>query len=263
MIVWHGVHSYIYAAPATPSAGTTKEATNSSKQKQIEDLKERLATKVAELRELQKRAIAGSVKTTSVTTLTIETKTKEVKIELTDDILVYQVLKGKRTKLGADDLEKGDFVVVFGDYDTTLDILKAKVVFIQAALPERLHGTVTQVDTKAFTITVKTPEGRSVTIDIERGTLTNLWNKDTNIVKAGFSKVAVGDTVHIVGTQVPKKENRISADRILDLGNISGVPISVTPTSEVEASPTATLKATPKPSPKKTLSPTPTALPEP
>ncbi len=228
----------VAAAPtATPTEPTVET-------QQIDELKDRLATKVAQLRQSQRKAIVGDVKAVSVSTATIETKTKDVKIELTDDIVIVQYLKGKRTKLTADELAKGDHVVVFGEYDTTLDLLKAKVIFIQAASAVgRIAGTVSKVDAKAFTITVAT-EGRTVLVDIERSTKINLWDGNA-ITKAGFSKLAVGDTVHIIGTPVPKKENQLSADRVLDIGNVTNAPTAApTPTPE----PTAA-KTTPKPTP--------------
>ena len=220
------------AAESAPRADT----------KQIEDLKERLATKVAELRQSQRKAVIGTVKAVSVSTATVETKTKDVKIELTDDIVIVQVLKGKRTKLKLDDLAKGDRVVVFGEYDTTLDLLKASVIFIQSpSTIERIPGVVTQVDAKAFTITVTTAEDKTVTVDIEKTTKITLWDGSA-LVKGGFSRLAVGDSVHVVGTPVPKKENRLSAVRILNLGNLTNSPTAA-PTEK----PTPTTKPTPTP----------------
>src|SRR5688572_27783920 len=76
---------------ATPSAGTPTPTNK------IDDLKERLATKVAELRQTQRKAIYGTIKAVSVSTFTVETATNDLKIELTDDIKVFQMIKGKRT----------------------------------------------------------------------------------------------------------------------------------------------------------------------
>ncbi len=230
--------SRVVAAP-TP----TPEATGAGTQTQIDDLKERLATKVAQLRQSQRKAIVGTVKAVSVSTATIETKTKDVKIELTDDIVIVQVLKGKRTKLTLDDLTKGDEVVVFGEYDATLDLLKAKVIFIQSgASAERIAGTVTAVDKEEFTVTVAT-EGKNVIVDIEKATKITLWDGQ-KLTKSGFSKLTVGDSMHVVGTLVPKKENRLSAVRILDIGNVTNAPTAA-PTEE----PTPTVKTTPKSTP--------------
>ncbi len=199
-----------FAATGTPSA------------QKIEDLKDRLATKVAELRQTSRRAIFGTVKSTSITSFVVETKTKDVKIELTDELKVIQYLKGKRTTLTTDDLDKGDAVAVFGQYDTTLDLLKAAVVFIQSAIPERINGTVTARDEKAFTLTLATTQNQTYTIDIEKSTKTLAWDREKKeLIKSGFSKIAVGATVHAIGSPVPKQDRRISAQRILDLGNVS------------------------------------------
>lgn len=223
------------------------EATPTANVKQIEDLKERLATKVAELRQSQRKAIAGTVKAISVSTATIETKTKDVKIELTDDIVIVQYLKGKRTKLTLDDLAKDDRVVVFGAYDATLDILKAKVVFIQAAPAQRATGTVTAVDAKEFTLTLTSPEGKTVIVDVEKTTKITLWDGQ-KMAKAGFSKIAAGDTLHVVGTAVPKKEDRVSAARILDIGNVTNAPTAAPTPTEVPT-PTKATKVTTTPTP--------------
>ncbi|MFZ5845260.1 MAG: hypothetical protein ACOY0S_02215 [Patescibacteria group bacterium] len=227
--------SGLVLAGATPTA--TPEA--STKQKQIEDLKERLATKVAELRSLTRRAIAGTTKTISLSSFTVETATKDIKIELTDDIKVIQYLKGSRTKLTVDDLDKGDNVVVFGEYETTLDLLRAKVIFIQAALPIFVSGTVTEIDKDEFTLTLTTPDAKNIIVDIEKYTKTQQWTSGSGITKSGFSKINLGDTLHVVATPAPKKENRVSALRILDLGNLTGAP-TPTPTPTATPKPTAT-----------------------
>ncbi len=246
----------VYAATiATPTA-TPKESAD------LEALKDRLATKVAELRDIVRRAINGTVKSVSVSSATIETKTKDVKIELADDIIVTQLISGKRTTLSVDDISKDDPITVFGSYDSTLDLLKAKAIFIESTkVYEHLSGTVSEVDREGFTIVVQTSEGRSITVDIEKATKTNTWNQADGIAKGGFSKILVGDTVHLVGSLVPKKENRISALRILDIGNLSGAAPTATIAPTPVASASATPKVTPKTTPKPTTRPTPTAAP--
>ncbi len=236
--------SGVRAQDSSPAATSTQNQPTpaSDKSKQIEDLKERIATKVAQLSQTQKRAIYGSVKDVSIATATIETKVKNVKIELTDDIKVVQMLKGKRTNLTTDDLSKGDLVTVFGQYDATLDILKAKVIFIESPLPQHASGVVTGVDKVAYAITIKNSDGTVYTIDIETFTKTSLWDGQT-ATKAGFSKIQIGDTVHVTGSP-EKQENRISADRILDLLPLTtATRPTVTATPSVAPSPTA--KSTP------------------
>lgn len=212
----------VFAIESTPSS-------------QLEELKARLATKVAELRTVVKRAINGTVKSVSITSATIETKTKDIKIELTDDVVVTQMLNGKRIVLDIEDITTDDKLTVFGSYDETLDLLKAQFIFIESATEMlRISGVVANVDAEEFNLIINTSGGRSVTVDIEKATKTNIWTKENGIGKGGFSKIAVGDSVHVYGKPVAKVENRVSALRILDLGNITGA-----------ATPSATISPTP------------------
>lgn len=256
--------SQVFAATAgisaTPSPTTPQtNATGAANIKQIEDLKDRIATTVAQLSQTQKKAISGTIKTVSVSTITIGTDTSDIKIELTDSIKVFQTTSGKRETLTTDDLSKGDWVVVFGDYDATLDLLKAKVIVIQAPLPDRIAGTITDVDKKNFTLTVQTTDNQSYLVDIEKNTSILAYDATKGIGKGGFSKVQIGETAHVIGTDEPKKDHTISALRVLDIGFVFGAP-TPTPTPTIEAATTATPSATAKPTPKVTMkaSPTPT-----
>jgi len=228
----------------------TPTPTVSDKTKQIDDLKERLATKVAELKQSQRQAIYGTIKSVSVSTFTVETATKDLKIELTDDIKIFQKIKGIRTELKIENLEKGDIVTVFGEYDATLELLKAKVVFIQSAGPIRIAGIITEVNKTDYTITILTADTKTYTIDFETITKTSVWN-GKELQKGGFSKLIVGNIIHVTGSAVAKQENRVSAARITNI--IGSDTQTVTPTEKV-ASPSATIKPTAKTTP--TVSPT-------
>ncbi len=242
----------VAAASTTPTTTPTKVATPSAQTSTIklDKLKERLATKVAELRTSEKRAIFGTVKSKSITTIVVETKTKDIKIELSDDVNVVQYLKGKRTTLALDDIEKGDNVTVYGDYDTTLELLKATFVLIQSIQPMRVSGTVEATNRGDFSLTLKGLDGQTYIIDIESTTKVTRWDNINKFTKSGFSKMNTSDAIHVIGTPVPKKENRISAIRILNLGNPIGEPAATptpTPTPEEFLTPTPTKKTSPTP----------------
>jgi hypothetical protein len=225
------------------------------KNQQVEDLKERLATKVAQLRQSERRAIYGKVKSSTISTLTIETANKDIKIELTDDIKVFQTLKGKRTTLAVEDVAKDDIVSVFGDWDTTVEVLKAKVIFIHntSEVINRIVGTISESKKADYTITITSQDGKTYIIDFETATKTNVWTKEKGVEKGGFSKLLSGDTILVVGTAVPKKENRISALRILNIGNLTGEKPTPTPTAaEKEATGSSTK---PSANPTKSLTP--------
>lgn len=241
---------HVLAVSATPSSEETVseiEEDSSSKNQKIEDLKERLATKVAELQQTQRRAVYGTVKAVSLSSLTLSTEKNDIKIELNDDIAVFQNIKGKRTELTIEDVEKEDVITVFGEYDTSIDVLKPKVIVIQGSTETQIiTGTIKETSKKNYTLTVESKDGKETVVDFETTTKTSVWNGSEK-EKGGFSKLVVGDTVVIAGTAVPKKENRISASRILILGNPSGATPSPTPLPEKEASPSETSKPSPTP----------------
>lgn len=246
--------SIAYAVESSPSATPTGVTS-----KKVEDLKDRLATKVAELRQTQRKVMTGVVKSISITTLVVETPTNDIKMELPDTLKVIQYLKGKRTELTIDDLEPKDPVVVFGEFDTTLSVMTPAVILIQGQLPVNIHGTVTEVDKKGFTISVKTKENLTYIVDYEKTTKLSDWNTmNEAFTTTTFSKIQIGDIVHAVGLPDAKEDHRISAQRILDLRPLSSAP-SPTPTIAPTEKPTPTTKVTPtkKPTPTVKASPTP------
>ena len=253
----------VYAASATPTATSTATASTSATpdtQEKLDTLKDRLASAATELHQSQKRAIFGPVKVTSISTITVSTKTNDMKIELGEKVSVFQMIQGKRTTLTTDQVSKGDDVVVFGDYDTTLDILKAQVIFIQNSVPERLSGTITAVSKKDYTITIATAGGQSYIVDFETTTKNFSWDKENGVLKAGFSKLVIGDTIHVLETPEPKFDNRVSAIRILDIGNLTG-SMTPTPTLSPTLSPTPSTKVTTSATTKPTVKPTASATP--
>jgi len=230
--------SHVIAQTETP---VPTEENMEENRAQIEELKERLATKVAELRKLVKRAVYGKIISVSLTSATVDMDTKQVKIELTDDVRIAQVVRGKRTELTIDDLATDDIVTIFGHHDDTLDLLQAKFIFIEhTSALIRESGTVESIDNKANTLSIRTKEGRNIVVDVERSTITSAWTKQDGIKKSGFSKIRQGVTVHLRGTPAETDINRISASRILDLGYLTGNSPSptpdITPTLESSAS---------------------------
>ena len=61
---------------------------------------------------------------------------------------------------------------------------------------------------------MKNAGGKNYIVDIETVTKIAVWTADKRITKGGFSKVTVGDTIHVIG-MAAKTDDRISASRIL------------------------------------------------
>lgn len=251
IVIFFSLASVVHAQNATSSALTKT---------QINDLKDRLATKAAELRKLQKKAIYGMVKDISVSTFTVETALKDIKLDRIDELAVVQMIKSVRTKLTAEDIDKNDLVTVFGSYDSSLEVLTPSLVFIQSVSPVHFSGVVKSIDKDKGNVTVELSDGKTAQVEFEKTTKTMQWTHSSGMVKSGFSKIAVLDQLSISAFAVAKKADVYSAVRVVDLGNLDmqKEPTNVLPSPQI-ASPSATI-GVPTVTVTSKVKPTPTGL---
>ena len=209
---------------ATKSA-TTKVASDSAEasssaeptESDIVDLKEKIATKVAELRKKNQKAVAGTIKSIKakiITIVTADDSEYEVKV---DDTLtnIYLVSGTTKKEIKLTDLEKGNYIIVNGP---TLDkSIDANSIYLDEEYEVR-SGTISEVNKDDFSIKVVTTLKDTYTLDIENKTTQQLMNiKTLALEKIGFSKMKEGDTVHFVvkKTGTEGKDNRYSALKIV------------------------------------------------
>lgn len=223
IVIFSTFASVTYAA--TPSSQPTSSTSTESsdlidKLKQIEILKEKIATKVAEIRNNEKAASFGNIKKIDKNTLTVGTKKGDQTIYFSEDTEIYSLIKSGKTKILSSKLAEGDRVTVFGYLDTDKTSINAKYIYVMPNIIS-LIGKITDKDTKNFTITLQANDGQTVLVDIETYTKSyslNLAKKTLD--KTGFSKLSQEDVVRVIGTQNEKEDNRISASRIWKLAKI-------------------------------------------
>lgn len=231
-------------AQASPTIVPTS-TTLIEKLKKIETLKEKIATKVAQLREEEKGAMYGSVKKIDKTSVTISTAKNDQTVSFLDDAVFYTFKNDKREEIKASAVKEKDTVTIFGYFDQSKTNFSAKYVYIEDS-PIHLRGKITDTDKTNYTITVREKQGNTV-VDVETYSKTVSFDRTKkNFISAGFSKMKIGDTVHVIATPNPKTENRVSAKRIYLFSfpnqptNAVTTAITVTPNPK-----TATSLATP------------------
>ncbi len=242
IVIFSTFGSITYAA--TPSSQPTSSISLESsdlidKLKQIEILKEKIATKVAEIRNNEKAARFGNIKKIDKNTVTVSTKKGDQTVYFSDDTEIYTLAKAEKAKIQANKLAEGDRITAFGYFDTDKTTINAKYIYV---MPNTLSliGKITDKDSKNFTISMNTNEGQTVIVDIE--THTKSYSLDLAkkaLVKTGFSKLNKENIIRVVGLPNEKEDNRISATRIL----------LTTTTPKSTPSESATSSATPNPSP--------------
>ena len=233
---------------ASPSASGKSTKTQEEK---IQDLKERLATKVAELRQNQKGIVAGRIKDKSDTHFTLVTKKEEMAVTYSaEDTIVEELALGKRSEKKVSDLTNSIFINVFGLVDSEKKTIDAKYNLIKKPLA-MLSGIVVEKDTSEATIKVKTNQNELYTFDYEKDTKTTLWTPGEGLVKSGLSKISESDRIHVLGSPVAGsgEEKKISAVRILHIPLSTFEKVEATPSATPVAGASATPKATVKPTP--------------
>lgn len=230
------------AQTKTPASGPTATVSQISptpkdtdlieKLKQIEIFKEKIATKVAQVRNEDKGAIYGQIKSIENNNIVVTSLKNDRKINFSEDTLIFKLDNNIKKEAKSADFKKDIFISAFGNYNDNREILLAKFIYIEEYLT-RIAGKITDLDKANFTLTVKANSAVYL-IDIEKYTKTIIFEKGKGIVKGGFSKFKVGDSVFTVVTPNTKEENRFFADRIILL---SVLPLTPTLTPSLSPSP--------------------------
>ncbi len=203
----------------TPSV--TPVATDSAKQsvpeKEVQDLKDKIAKKVDELTKQKKTGISGIIQ--SISDKKIEIKAEDgtpYAVELDDVLTKYYLITGtKRTEGTLKSFSKGDFVIIVGP-ETNGDVVANAIYRDEQYLVG--SGSVTEVNESDFYLKVVTTQKDNLTIDVETNTKRILVDSKTlDFETVGFSKIKEGDIVHYVLKKTGKERevNRYPALRVV------------------------------------------------
>ncbi|MBI3954949.1 hypothetical protein HY338_00770 [Candidatus Gottesmanbacteria bacterium] len=205
------------------------------KLKQIRDLKEKIATKVTQIRQNSQGALYGQVKEVSTASITLVNLKEEHQIILNSDVNFYSLVDTERKESSLSKITKGMFVSVFGIFDEGKKNLDPKFIYIQK-FPVRIIGKIVDIDKASFAITVKENQITTI-VDIEKYTKTFKFNPSTDKwSQIGFSKLSVGDFIHIIAISDEKSEERVHAQKIYSLSLLTP---AISPTEATESSPSS------------------------
>jgi hypothetical protein len=201
----------VFAQTITPTAKPTSESATEKLSDQINNLKEKIASRVAQLNLVEKRGFVGTVKDVSANQLTANDTNGVVRNIDVDEITKFSS-SGKES-FGLSDLKAGSVISVIGLYNKDSARLLAR--FINAyTSPLYLSGIVTNPDKTAFTLTLAMEENKSYVVDVENITKISTYSDDVS-EKIGFSKIPQNTRAIIIGYADKKEKNRMVATRVL------------------------------------------------
>lgn len=221
----------------TPESSTPTQKTTEKLSEKINDLKERIASRVAELNLVEKRGVIGTIKEASGTKITITDILGNQRFIDVDEITKFSSGNSKNTNFGISDLTSGTRVSVLGNYNKQSKRMLARFIDV-VTLPILINGVITELNRTQFSITVVDVNAVKMIVDIENITRTSVYTDNDGTVKAGFSRIKTGQRVHVVGFPDKEEKNRMSATRILLLPEI--VPNPRIDLSNVTIQPTDT-----------------------
>ena len=208
------VTTNIYAQTASPSAYI---APTSAEDKQVTDLKNKVADKVKELTKENQTATSGYIteyKGDVVKFKSVDGTTSSAKI---DSVLtkVYQVSGTITKEVKTTALTKGVYIIVSGP--SIGDVINANAVYLDEHF-EIIAGKLIEVDTANAKIKVTAVDKETFTVDIETSTKLMLVNSKTfETERTTMAKLKEGDTVQVIYSYDPaaKDHTSISASRVL------------------------------------------------
>lgn len=201
-------------------------------EQQIDDLKSRIASRVAELNLVEKRGIIGTVTDSSGTQITLSDLNDKTRFVDVDELTKFSSPSSKT--FGISDVGKDMKLGVLGLYNKQSRRLLAREVNV-ITLPKIIHGAIFAIDSKNYSIEVAGINNKKTAVDVETVTKTLSYSKDS-LIKSGFSKITESQNVIVIGFPDKQDKSRIVASRIIVFPNIPKNPIiSVAPTANTSA----------------------------
>ncbi len=210
---------YCLLTSSVTIAQTPSETASSSPtvvvDKDIQQLKDKIANKVSEIRKQNNRAISGFVTNIDGDNMKLSTVGEVNQVKFDDSLTkVFKVLGTTKKEIKKEDVSKNDYVIVSGVVAD--NIITANVVLIDENFVAD-SGKITEINKENYNIKVLTSDKSTYSLDIETSTKQYMVNIKTLLSETiGFSKLKEGDTVHFVVKKTGlEKDNNYSATKIL------------------------------------------------
>lgn len=235
--------------PSTYAAVSSPTPEENLTQQQINALTNKIASRVAQLKLVEKRGVIGKVTDVSNTQITLSDMGGNTRFVDVDEFTKFN---SDSKSFGISDIEKGQKIGVLGLYNKESRRILAR--FVESLqIPDYIHGTISSIDENNFSLSVSTEKDKQINIEVENTTKTLSFDSEkSELIKSGFSKITERETIIIIGFPNKTDSNTINASKIILFPNISKNPKIKIQTST--PTPTATPgKTTPTttPTPKK------------
>lgn len=224
----------VSAQSPTPSSTTpASEEITENLSEQINSLKEKVASRVAQLNLVEKRGTMGTVKEVKGMQITLTDPQGEEQVVDIDEITKFT--SSSQSNFGISDIEKNDKLSIIGLYNKDSERILARFITV-TTIPNFVSGAITSIDDTNNVLTITTQEDTEVKVDVENVTRIFAYTKDDieNPSRSEFAQIERGERVIAIGYSDTKEENRVTATRILLLADLPQNPHIVIPEQAVD-----------------------------
>ncbi|MDZ4228306.1 MAG: hypothetical protein U1E54_03600, partial [Candidatus Levybacteria bacterium] len=207
----------------SPAHAVTPTPSPEDKTQEIKDqLITNIASRVAQLKLVEKRGIMGKVTDVTNTQITITDIHNNTRFIDVDELTKFSSPTAKGT-YGISDITKDTTIGVLGLYNKESRRILARFVNT-INIPIIVHGGVAAIDNENFSIDITTEEGQQMTVDIENITKTFSYTTEDGYARSGFSKIKDNYNIIVSGVMDIKEKNRMTATRVIIFPEIPAGP---------------------------------------
>lgn len=195
--------SNAFALTPTPTALSVQE--------QVDELKNKIASKVAELKLVEKRGIIGTVTDSSDTQITLSDSKGNIRFVDVDELTKFY---SSDSSFGISDIKKDMTLGILGLYNKQSRRILAREVNDISLPPKIVYGGIGAIDNKNFEITLVKENDAKVIVVVENITKTYSYSTD-KLEKSGFSKMQETQSIMVIGFIDKQDPNKFLATRII------------------------------------------------
>lgn len=204
------------------TASNAQTPTTTDTQQIKEQLIENIASRVAQLKLVEKRGIIGTVTEVSNTQITITDVQNKTRFIDVDELTKFSSPSAKGS-FGISDITKGANIGALGLYNKESRRLLARFVNV-IILPRFIYAAVGSIDSKNFTLNINLENKKTLTVDVETSTKISTYSKEAGITRSSFSKIIANDDIIVIGFGLASNENIVAASRIIVLTDLPKIP---------------------------------------
>lgn len=207
--------SFAYPLSLIVASSSHAQTSSPSASSVLDELKDKIASRVAQLKLVERRGIVGNVTDVSGTQITLTDVKGDTRFIDVDELTKFIPASSSTTSFGISDIKKDDTSGVLGLYNKQSRRILARAIY-QMSLPKMIHGYITKIDLDNYIVSITTDNKDQFDVSVD--TTTKSLSYDTisqNLVRSGFSKLKEGEKIFIRGTLDPKNNKSISADLII------------------------------------------------